>query len=267
MIVTIYKIRNTITNECYVGSTVRSLEERKSQHLAGLRRNTHHSAPLQRAFNRYGESAFECCPVAECAVEDRFQQETNWIKELKSVYNVAPVAGTVLGLHWVLSPETRAKMVIAARLRNESEEYHAKLRVARAKQVLVTPRRLSKMNLPGWKQTEEAKKKISEAGIRRGKRPEYVKEKIRAAHLGKKFSTEHRQRISAAAKLRQVDPAKMRKLADRNIGRKHSQEEKDRRAASVRLAHQRDPSIRERQSIGIKAAWARRLSKKSELDR
>ena len=64
----IYKIENTVTGECYVGSAV-NLAERKSGHFSKLKQGKHHSAYLQRSFNKHGEEAFVFSALERCERE------------------------------------------------------------------------------------------------------------------------------------------------------------------------------------------------------
>lgn len=50
----VYTIINIKNGKRYVGST-RLFEERKYYHLYLLRKGSHHSKILQRAYNKYGE--------------------------------------------------------------------------------------------------------------------------------------------------------------------------------------------------------------------
>src|SRR5579884_2546151 len=53
----IYAIVNTVTGERYIGSSSK-ITERFTDHRWNLRRGTHHSASLQKAWNTYGEDKF-----------------------------------------------------------------------------------------------------------------------------------------------------------------------------------------------------------------
>lgn len=54
----IYQIRNLVNGKVYIGSACR-LNSRKSDHLRSLQRGNHVNQKLQRAWNKYGPSAFE----------------------------------------------------------------------------------------------------------------------------------------------------------------------------------------------------------------
>ena len=53
----IYKIINTKTGDCYVGSSLH-IYYRLRRHLADLRKKQHANPILTNAFNKYGEIAF-----------------------------------------------------------------------------------------------------------------------------------------------------------------------------------------------------------------
>jgi hypothetical protein len=80
----IYVIRRTNTDSFYAGSTV-DCARRWPEHRKKLRKNTHPTPPLQAAWNKYGEAAFEFITVCECSKELR-----NFYEELflaKARYN------------------------------------------------------------------------------------------------------------------------------------------------------------------------------------
>ena len=88
----IYKIRNLVNGKCYVGST-KSFTKRKQDHFRLLKKGTHWNVKLQRAFDKYGISAFvfEICELAEYN-KSIVMLEDQWIHELdakKNGYNIA----------------------------------------------------------------------------------------------------------------------------------------------------------------------------------
>lgn len=53
----VYAIKNIVNNKIYIGSTIHP-EKRKNAHFNLLRKGKHHSTHLQRAFDIYGEECF-----------------------------------------------------------------------------------------------------------------------------------------------------------------------------------------------------------------
>lgn len=83
----IYGIKN-IKNSCwYIGSCI-DMKSRFQKHKYYLYNNIHHSKKLQRAFNKYGENAFEIYILHNIdSIKDRFILEENYIKQYDSVHN------------------------------------------------------------------------------------------------------------------------------------------------------------------------------------
>jgi len=94
----IYEIKNTLTNQRYIGSSV-NIHSRWKLHLYQLKRNKHHSIYLQRVWNKYGEKHFEfniletCEPIKETLI----LLEQKYIDGLKPEYNSSITAGSPLG--------------------------------------------------------------------------------------------------------------------------------------------------------------------------
>lgn len=78
-VATVYTIRNIITEECYIGSTLRKLRARLHQH------NTNHlyvakrHQPLPRAIALYGIQNFEIIELETCAKDIARIREQYWI--------------------------------------------------------------------------------------------------------------------------------------------------------------------------------------------
>lgn len=91
----IYRIRNLINNKIYIGSSCTSLSKRFIIHKHYLRKNKHHSAHLQRAWNKYGEENFRFEIVELCNKELCLIREQEYIDSFNTVkmgYNVCPIA-------------------------------------------------------------------------------------------------------------------------------------------------------------------------------
>lgn len=94
----IYKIINKINNKFYIGSCVSS-KQRKNRHWNELRQNIHFNSHLQRSVNKYGLENFEFKIIE--VVEDKTNlliREQYYLDTLKPDYNLAPTAGSQMGV-------------------------------------------------------------------------------------------------------------------------------------------------------------------------
>ena len=86
-----YCIENKMNGKRYVGVT-RQFRRRQQQHLTGLRHGRHPNKPLQRDWDRFGESAFRFCVLEEITEETNTARlETRWIAAFRSgngLYNI-----------------------------------------------------------------------------------------------------------------------------------------------------------------------------------
>jgi len=86
---------------CYVGSTAQPFKKRWNEHRQRLDKGKHPNIHLARAWIKYGSDAFtfqilEVCDVSENLI--RIAKENYWIQKLNPEFNMAPVAGSVLGI-------------------------------------------------------------------------------------------------------------------------------------------------------------------------
>lgn len=171
----VYRIVNTATNRCYVGSAV-DVSTRWAVHVHLLNAGRHHSRKLQRSWLKHGALAFRFEIVESVGdKESLIAREQFWIDALKGFgdgYNMAPKAGSTIGVR--PSPETRAKQSAA------------------------------KKGKPGRLWTEEQKKKLSMTRILRGHgRRKHTPEERSARALfttGRRHSLESRKKMSDAVK-------------------------------------------------------------------
>jgi group I intron endonuclease len=91
------------SGKLYIGSAI-SFARRWAQHLRQLRTGVHHSASLQRAFQKYGEEGLVFSKVALCPITDLLAVEQSYIDRLSPAYNVSKTAGSTLGVK--LGPHT-----------------------------------------------------------------------------------------------------------------------------------------------------------------
>lgn len=114
----IYMIINKITGEVYIGQT-KNFAQRRTRHLRKLRDKEYRQFnKLYPAMEKYGEENFEFKLIEECAEEELFEKEAQWIEYYKSVeigYNVLPSAHSGLK-YWQGKkryPETNRKISLA----------------------------------------------------------------------------------------------------------------------------------------------------------
>lgn len=153
MITGIYTIENTVNGKIYVGYAV-DMDRRWRRHKAELRHDKHHTTHLQRAWKEYGEEMFRFSILVECEEQYLRSEEHYWCNLLQ-VHN--PEYGynerrTTPEKDGGFSEETRKKMGETRRGRPCQE--HVKLANRE------------------YKHTEEARRKISEAGRKRIHSPE-----------------------------------------------------------------------------------------------
>ena len=189
----IYQILNTVDGHRYIGSAV-SLAKRWINHRASLRRGDHRNVHLQRAWNKYGEAAFELRVIGMCPPADLIRMEQHLLDDMRPEYNISPTAGSSLGI--VSSPETRAKLSLVNKGRKNgpfSTEHRANLSAAKK-------------------------------GKRRGPPSPEHRAKISASNKGKTQSPEHRAKISAAKKGKTHSPETRAKMSEAHRGKTHSPE-------------------------------------------
>lgn len=92
----IYKITCTANGRFYIGSAVK-FKARWSYHRRDARAGHHSSRHLQRAWNKYGESAFKFEVLMVCSKEDLIMYEQRAIDALHPEFNMSPTAGSVIG--------------------------------------------------------------------------------------------------------------------------------------------------------------------------
>jgi predicted GIY-YIG superfamily endonuclease len=91
---TIYGLQNTVTNKWYIGIT-RHFQLRKWQHLNSLRKGDHHSAKLQKSFDKHEENVWQWSKLeARLMTFSKAQEvEHQWIALFDSHnngYNMTP---------------------------------------------------------------------------------------------------------------------------------------------------------------------------------
>ena len=107
----IYSILNKLDGKIYVGQSVNP-NKRKTDHFRALRKGIHHNAHLQRAWDKYGEDAFEFNILENCTDDKLNDNEDWWISYFDSTnrdkgYNLESGGNS----NYTISEETRAKFI------------------------------------------------------------------------------------------------------------------------------------------------------------
>lgn len=122
----IYKITNIKTDDYYIGSAV-DITNRWYRHKKDLRKNKHHSIILLRAWIKYGENSFQFSVLENCGIDELESKENFYIKKLKPIYNICPIAYSQVGRK--LSEEHKNKLkkyAILNNIRPPKETYEKK---------------------------------------------------------------------------------------------------------------------------------------------
>lgn len=201
----IYAIRRD--QRLYVGSAV-NIRSRWSDHFSKLQSGKHENSYLQRAWDKYGEEAFEFIIIEECPVEQLLVREQHYIDLHPVRYNLCPAAGSPLG--YKHTPEAKAKISAAGKGRKHTPETRAKISASNMGRVISPEsRKRISASLTGHKAAPEAREKISTSLIGNQRAAGHVhtaeaREKMSAAGKGRKNTPEHNANISAASKGRVV---------------------------------------------------------------
>lgn len=111
----------------YIGSAV-NINRRWTRHRTELKGGYHGNAPLQRAADKYGLSGLQFNLLLVCRPDDLLMYEQLTIDGLMPEYNLAPIAGSSLGIK--RTEEFKRKVSDAGRRRIVSEETRAKIGAA-----------------------------------------------------------------------------------------------------------------------------------------
>lgn len=179
MIPGVYQILNIVNGKRYIGSAT-DTAARMRVHRRSLKRGTHHSQSLQRAWNKYGEAAFEFRVIQPCPREQLRFQEQRALHGFLPEYNIAKVAGSLRGIK--ATPEARANLSKALTGRKLSAEHRSN--IGKGHEGLKYPPR-----------TEEHKAKIGAGNRGKTMSPEACR-KISAALTGRTRSPEHSAKLA-----------------------------------------------------------------------
>lgn len=201
----VYAIRHIASGNTYIGSTGRSFKARWKEHKVDMRRNVARNQYLQRAWNKYGEPAFEFIILEACDPNECIAREQHYIDMLKPEYNIAPSAGSNIGMKnpytsarlrqmWQ-DPEVRQRYSEMSRGRALDSEARAIIS-EKASARWQDPARREHMSrlMRGRVTSEETRAKMRDAWTRRAPISAETRAKMAEANRGKKSSAETRNK-------------------------------------------------------------------------
>jgi group I intron endonuclease len=226
----IYSITNTITGQKYIGSSV-DFNKRWARHKYLLRRGQHHSPYLQRAWDKYGESAFIFTILEIASESEMVEIEQGYLDKAKPAYNFAkatkspsrdPEVAAKIGASQkgrVISTEQRAKIskaltgqIISAETRRKISAAH-KGRISWNRGVAQSPETVAKRAVSNRGKKRTPEQNAVKSALMKGQTcwrkgmvtPQITRDRISAANKGRKRTPEQIARIlagTAAAKER-----------------------------------------------------------------
>jgi group I intron endonuclease len=198
----IYVILHVASGRSYVGSSV-NVRVRRKTHLGALRHGRHYNTRLQRAWDKYGESAFEFNVLEWVERADVLVAEQRWIDRMQPAFNVLSRAGSPIGFK--LSAEQRAKISESNRRRmaNVTPERLEAMRQHMREIAKKSPRKGP--GIEGARKAAEANRG-KPSPLRGRKRSREFAAKIAAARAGSKLSPEHRAAIAAGLRGKKRGP-------------------------------------------------------------
>lgn len=198
----IYIIRNCVGPKFYIGSAV-NLDRRLKFHRWSLNRGNHINIHLQRAWNKYDDSAFDFQVYFTCEKKDLIFHEQLTIDAFivrhgrDNIYNINLTAGSTLGRP--CSEETRRKISEKNKITSLGRKHtpETKLKMSKAQKgriiTIEARRKLSiahKGKIGYWTgkkrppRSKEWQEKITQS-LRGRKMPDKVKEILRKINTGR----------------------------------------------------------------------------------
>lgn len=167
----------------YVGVTRRTVAKRLTKHISSARTGSRYA--VHRALRKYGRNVRLIVLAQGVPFNEAKDLEIWWISRLNT-FGVSGYNATTGGEGATMAPETRRKISETTKGRKLTEDHKRKIGLA----------------AKGRKPTEETKKRISEAKKFSAEHRAKISKATKGnqGNLGKKFSAEHRAKLSEAGK-------------------------------------------------------------------
>lgn len=231
----IYKIRNLINNDIYIGQSI-NLGNRKQEHFNRLKGNRHINKHLQSAFNKYGEENFVFETLLYCEPFELTYYEQKLVDKWRPIYNKClECVDSQKGLK--RTKESKIKMSLAKQGKvssfkgmHHSEEAKEKLRIASTGHIHTEEQKI-KIGLSNKDRiiSEETRQRMLKAKSNISKEtrlkislarrrsfgipmPERTRLAIAKANTGSHRSEESKLKMSIAAKKREADKRQVKEF-------------------------------------------------------
>jgi group I intron endonuclease len=258
----IYCIANKVSGKCYVGQAA-SIGDRWLTHRSHLENRRHHSRHLQAAWNKYGADAFTFS-VLEYVPLDREQlaaREQFWFDELRPAYNLAPSAGSSLGVkHPPRSAEFRERMSsIKTGFRHSQETIELLKQLSVAQNYKPSPEHIEKLRAfnTGRRNSQESIEKHRQQMLGRKQPPEQIAKRV-AKLIGHKTSDYTKQRIGEANRARLLGTKQSPELIEKRIAQLRGRKRPD--VSLARKGIPRTPEATEAIRAGQVLRWSARAA-------
>ena len=208
----IYKVTNKRNGKCYIGQTVKTLNERKSCHVNDAI-NKRHNMYFHKAIMKHGIDNFIWCTLCKCLSREELNyKELNYIKEFNTLapngYNLTMGGNGISGYNW--TEEQKKNQSERCKGRIITNEQKEKQRISMMGKNIEPKSNTTKQKMSESGKikifTDEYRKHLSECKMGElnnnyGKHQSIeTKRKNSEAHIGKTCSIETRQKMSLKRK-------------------------------------------------------------------
>ena len=158
----IYKATNLVNGKVYIGQTVRSLDERMSEHLR------HSKTIFDKALKKYGISNFRVEIIDEAqSVDELNAKERYWIDKYKSFgkngYNMCEGGSNTIGYHHTDNAKTKMSIAKKQIYQGEGNPFYGKCHTLESRAKMSKSRK-GRIITPEWRkhisQSSNNKRKV-----------------------------------------------------------------------------------------------------------
>lgn len=216
----IYCILNKFNGKRYIG-LAKNIKNRWSNHRMKLRKNSHSNLYLQRAYNKYGEDAFEYSIIQECKEGFLKDMEIYWIAYYNSFIDDKCGYNLTRGGDGLFSCSEEIKDTMSKSMSGENNPFFGKVHTDESKKFMSDSKIGDKNPFFGQKHTDEYKEKMAKLSSER-ECTEETRKKIGDGNRGKVLTEETKSLMSESRMGRIVTEETRIKIAEGHVGIKNT---------------------------------------------